>query len=73
MSLAWLWQSQGKQNETHQMLLKMYNWSSDGCGTKDVQETKALVERLGSSILASGVQTRQNANCFHKRMDKYTQ
>ena len=46
MSLARLWQSQGKRNEAHQMLLEIYNWFTEGFETKDLQEAKALIESL---------------------------
>ena len=45
-SLARLWQSQGKRNEAHQMLLEIYNWFTEGFDTKDLQEAKALIESL---------------------------
>ena len=44
MSLARLWQSQGKRNEAHQMLSEIYNWFTEGFDTKDLQEAKALIE-----------------------------
>jgi predicted ATPase len=46
MSLAWLWQQQGKQKEAHQMLAEIYNWFTEGFDTKDLQEAKALLEEL---------------------------
>jgi adenylate cyclase len=45
-SLARLWQQQGKQREAHQMLAEVYNWFTEGFGTKDLQEAKALLEAL---------------------------
>ena len=46
MSLARLWQSQGKHPETRQMLAKIHGWFIEGCDTKDLQEARALLEEL---------------------------
>jgi predicted ATPase len=46
MSLARLWQSQGKKREARQMLADIYNWFTEGFDTKDLQEAKALLEEL---------------------------
>ena len=46
MSLARLWQQQGKQREAHQLLAEIYNWFTEGFDTKDLQEAKALLETL---------------------------
>jgi hypothetical protein len=46
MSLAKLWQRQGKQKEAHEMLAAVYNWFTEGFDTKDLQEAKALLEEL---------------------------
>jgi len=46
MSLARLWQRQGKTAEAHQMLSEIYHWFTEGFDTKDLQEAKALVEEL---------------------------
>jgi predicted ATPase len=48
MSLARLWQSQGKGAEAHHMLSTIYNWFTEGFDTKDLQEAKALLEELSS-------------------------
>jgi len=45
-SLARLWQRQGKKTEAHQMLAEIYNWFTEGFDTKDLQEAKALLEKL---------------------------
>jgi predicted ATPase len=47
MSLARLWQSQGKTDEARQRLAEIYNWFTEGFDTKDLQEAKALIEELG--------------------------
>jgi predicted ATPase len=46
MSLARLWQWQGKQREAHQMLSAIYGWFTEGFDTKDLQEARALLEQL---------------------------
>jgi hypothetical protein len=46
MSLSRLWQSQGKKEEAHRMLAKIYGWFTEGFDTKDLQEAKALLEEL---------------------------
>ncbi len=46
MSLAHLWQNQGKKEEAHEMLVEIYGWFTEGFDTKDLQEAKALLEEL---------------------------
>jgi len=46
MSLARLWQQQGKTKEAHQLLTDIYNWFTEGFDTKDLQEAKALLAVL---------------------------
>jgi class 3 adenylate cyclase/predicted ATPase len=46
VSLARLWQSQGKKAEARQMLAEIYNWFTEGFDTKDLQEAKALLDEL---------------------------
>jgi predicted ATPase len=46
MSLARLWQQQGRQKEAHDLLAKIYNWFSEGFDTKDLREAKVLLEEL---------------------------
>jgi len=46
MSLARLWQQQGRKAEAHQMLSEIYGWFTEGFDTKDLQEAKALLEGL---------------------------
>jgi predicted ATPase len=45
-SLARLWQSQGKQKEAHRLLAEIYGWFTEGFDTKDLQESKTLLEEL---------------------------
>jgi predicted ATPase len=46
MSLARLWQRQGKQHEARNMLSEIYSWFTEGFDTKDLQEAKTLLEEL---------------------------
>src|SRR5262249_19992144 len=45
-SLARLWQQQGKQHAARNTLFEIYTWFTEGFGTKDLQEAKALLEEL---------------------------
>ncbi len=45
-SLARLWQQQNKQAEAHELLSEVYNWFTEGFDTADLQEAKALLEKL---------------------------
>ena len=47
MSLARLWQQQGKRTEAHELLAPIYGWFTEGFDTADLQEAKALLEELG--------------------------
>lgn len=46
MSLARLWQQQGKKEEARRMLAEVYNWFTEGFDTADLQEAKMLLEEL---------------------------
>ncbi len=46
MSLARLWQRQGKRAEACQMLAEVYGWFTEGFDTADLQEAKALLDAL---------------------------
>jgi DNA-binding winged helix-turn-helix (wHTH) protein/predicted ATPase len=48
MSLARLWQSQGKHHAARNTLLAVYNWFTEGFDTKDLQEAKALLAALAA-------------------------
>jgi hypothetical protein len=45
-SLARLWQRQGKKAEARQMLAEIYGWFTEGFGTADLREAKALLAEL---------------------------
>jgi hypothetical protein len=46
MSLARLWQRQGKQHAARNTLSEIYDWFTEGFDTKDLQEAKVLLEEL---------------------------
>jgi predicted ATPase len=46
MSLARLWQQQGKCAEVYELLSPVYQWFTEGFDTADLQEAKALLEEL---------------------------
>jgi predicted ATPase len=48
MSLARLWQQQGKRAEAYELLAPIYGWFTEGFDTADLQEAKALLEELAS-------------------------
>jgi predicted ATPase len=47
MSLARLWQQQGRRAEARNLLAPIYGWFTEGFDTADLQEAKALLEELG--------------------------
>jgi predicted ATPase len=46
MSLARLWQQQGKRQEAYALLAPVYGWFTEGFDTADLQEAKALLDEL---------------------------
>jgi predicted ATPase len=46
MSLARLWQHQGKRAEARELLAEIYGWFTEGFETTDLQEAKAFLETL---------------------------
>jgi predicted ATPase len=46
MSLSCLWHQQGKSAEARDRLAAIYNWFTEGFGTKDLQEARALLTEL---------------------------
>jgi predicted ATPase len=46
MSLARLWQQQGKRQEAYNLLASVYGWFTEGFDTADLQEAKALLAAL---------------------------
>ena len=46
MSLAHLWQRQGKGAQARALLVPVYNWFTEGFDTADLQEARALLAAL---------------------------
>jgi predicted ATPase len=46
MSLARLWQREGKRQEAHDLLAPIYGWFTEGFDTADLREAKALLAEL---------------------------
>ena len=46
MSLAQLWQEQGKRDEVQALLAPIYGWFSEGFDIADLQDAKALLAAL---------------------------
>ena len=46
MSMTRLHQKQGRQSEARPMLAECYAWFTEGFGTPDLQEAKALLEQI---------------------------
>jgi predicted ATPase len=46
MSLARLWQQQGKRQEASALLAPIYGWFNEGFDTADLWEAKVLLEAL---------------------------
>jgi predicted ATPase len=46
MSLARLWQHQGKRTEAYELLAPIYGWFTEGFDTADLQEARALLVEL---------------------------
>ena len=48
MSLARLWRDHGRRTEAHDLLAPVYGWFTEGFGTLDLMEAKALLAELAS-------------------------
>ncbi len=46
VSLARLWQGQGRRDQAHDLLASIYGWFTEGFDTADLVEAKALLEAL---------------------------
>ena len=56
VSLARLWQRQGKRAAAQQMLVEIYGWFTEGFDTVDLQEAKVLLEELKASTQGQSAQ-----------------
>jgi predicted ATPase len=46
MSMARLWRDQGKRDEARNLLAPIYGWFTEGFDTHDLEEAKALLDKL---------------------------
>jgi class 3 adenylate cyclase/predicted ATPase len=46
MSMARLWRDQGKVRQARELLAPVYGWFTEGFGTRDLKEAKALLDAL---------------------------
>ncbi len=46
VSLARLWQRQGKRDEAREILQPVYDWFTEGFDTADLKDAKALLDEL---------------------------
>jgi predicted ATPase len=46
VSLALLWQRQGERRRAHDLLAEIYGWFTEGFGTADLRQAKALLAEL---------------------------
>ena len=53
VSLARLWQRQGRQKEAHTMLSAIFHWFTEGFATKDLQEAQGLLGELARNFPAA--------------------
>jgi predicted ATPase len=49
MSLARLWQQQGKRQEAYALLAPIYGWFTEGFDTTDLKDAKALLDALSEN------------------------
>jgi predicted ATPase len=55
MSLARLWSERGRRTEAHDLLAAIYGWFTEGFGTPDLKEAKAVLDDSGVRDGLSGV------------------
>ena len=51
MSLCRLREKQGRKEEAHQALTRIFNWFTEGFDTPDLIEAKRLLQELSSEVL----------------------
>ena len=48
-SMARLWRDQGKPQQARELLAPIYGWFTEGFDTRDLNEAKALLDKLASA------------------------
>jgi predicted ATPase len=46
LGMAQLWRDQGKSQQAHDLLAPVYGWFTEGFGTLDLKNAKALLDQL---------------------------
>jgi predicted ATPase len=62
MSLARLWQAQGRGKEARQMLAEIYGWFTEGFDTPDLLAAKVLLDELGARRETRDVSSERNGS-----------
>ena len=57
VSLARLWQAQGRQQEARQILAEIYDWFTEGFTTLPLVEAKTLLDELNKEASGSNEQS----------------
>ena len=71
MSLARLWQQQGKKEEARKLLAEIYGWFTEGFDTADLKEAKALLDALEDrEVERQGERVAQSAGCQEREQRK---
>ena len=52
VSLARLWQSQGKRQDAYELLAPVYGWFTEGFDTKDLLDAKSLLAELQTQVFS---------------------
>jgi len=53
MSLAKLWDHQGRRGEAYDLLAHVYGWFTEGLDTADLKDAKALLDTLTKQAVAA--------------------
>jgi tetratricopeptide (TPR) repeat protein len=67
MSLARLWQRQGRKDEARELLAPVYDWFTEGFDTRDLKEAKALLDDLAWTYSGMGRYHKQQGNTEQAR------
>src|SRR5208337_5079941 len=60
-SLARLWRDQGRRDKAYDLLAPVYGWFTEGFGTLDLKEAKALLDELGKLVSLGNLLSRRSA------------
>ena len=66
MSLARLWQQQGKRAEAHALLAPIYGWFTEGFDTADLQEAKVLLKSWQDNAVGTTTRVTHRPTASHR-------